>query len=324
MNFQTFLAQAATRTFWEQNPNLCFTGSAYPLAFFSLLFGQLKKLEVLPCPYQRIFVQETELSGLQAALAQSILGMQSFFWLADIEEVKGTKALQQFNSFLASYKGPNHVAYFIQNDAVPTGKTSATKIEIPAMASFEDTCALADFFGFAFDVKKKNFLKKLFYNNVQCPLDTCCMLVHYLQLLGSKSLDEAQSFFAVFTETDPSLFQLGEHFFAKNAKAFFQLWQTISKTYPDIFWIVFFSEQLWRAIHTVTFLQKKDFVAAKKMSYRLPSRFLHKDWQQANVQELIYAYEFLYLMDYALKTGSIFCACELFFMKYFSGAFASV
>lgn len=322
MNLQQFLTQATTKTFWDNHPSICFTSTAYPLVFFRFLFARLKNDNVLPGAFSRIFVQDNELAMIQANLCQTILGMQSFFWLGDIGQEKSTKAMQHFYASLYSYKGPNHVAFFIDAELLDTKKSDALKIQLPATVAFQDADALIMLLGINLEQPKKDFFKKFFDQNVTHPLDTCCMLASYLQLLSVKTLDQASGLLSLFTESNPSLFQLSEHFFSKNAKAFFATWEQLSTTYPDIFWITYWNEQLWRAIHTISFLQKKDFVSAKKMSYRLPSRFLHKDWRNISAAELINAYTFLYGMDYALKKGSTFCFCELLYMRYFSGSFA--
>jgi hypothetical protein len=69
-------------------------------------------------------------------------------------------------------------------------------------------------------------------------------------------------------------------------------------------------------------MHQKQFVNAKKMSYRLPYSFINKDWQRVQIDELVECYEFLYQIDYAIKTGSTFCSLDLFFAHYFAGIFA--
>jgi hypothetical protein len=122
----------------------------------------------------------------------------------------------------------------------------------------------------------------------------------------------------------PSLSALTEAFFAKDAQRFFSLWSALEKEYPEIFWIIFWSDHVWRAYNVIQFLQEKNFVQAKRMSFRLPYSFINRDWQKNSPSELVQAYQNLYSIDFALKKGSSFTALDLFYVNYFNGKFAGL
>ncbi len=323
MDFLAFLQAAQSPEFWQQRRNFCFTGSTYPLAWFSMFFKVLETKQLLPAPFQRIFIENTEKKTLYATLNQSILGTYSFFLLGDVTDEKETKSSLEFVSFVLTYKGPNYITYFVNNTSKVSLPRGMDAVVIPQELSAEQCKAVIAFFESTLDAKKTAWFKKTLTTSTVLSLDTCCMLIQYLELIGPKYFDEYTHFLETLIGASPSLSLLSEYFFAKNAVAFFSVWSKIGKEYPDVFWITFWSEQLWKAHHVIHFLKQKDFVVAKRTSFRLPYSFINRDWQKSNPIELVNAYAFLYRMDYGLKTGSTFCGLDLLYMNYFSGTFAA-
>jgi hypothetical protein len=92
----------------------------------------------------------------------------------------------------------------------------------------------------------------------------------------------------------------------------------MQESYPQLFWIVFWSEQVWRAHFVVTFLKDNNITQARSMSRRLPFSFIKTLWKKYSLKELAEANSFLYKADYAAKTGSTFCTLDLFFTNHFN------
>jgi hypothetical protein len=321
MDFITFLNTAQNKAWWEEKKNICFSGTTYPITWFTQLFAILNAKNFLPASYQRIHLDALEKKILYATFNQSILGSFSFFWLGDVTEEKETKATQELAQFLFSYKGPHHIAFFMSSDSKSLPKKTET-IALPQEVTYEIFIKLIDFFGITLDKKKQTFMSSFFSHASGLSLDACCMFMQYLELINTKQLDEHMPYFSHIAGAAPTLSTLSESFFSKNAQRFFSTWITIQKEYPDVFWVIFWSEQIWKAYHVIAYLKEKNFVNAKRMSIRLPYSFINRDWQKANADELVSAYQFLYDIDYAIKTGSTFCALDLFYMNYFSGKFA--
>lgn len=322
MDFLSFLSQASEQRFWLQRRRFCFVSEAYPLTFFNILFKKLEQKNILPAPYQRIFLESTEKKLLQATLQQSILGSYSFFWLGSLSEERESKSLQELAATLLAYQGPHTVAYFIESDSKLMPKKADDIIQLQTDLNIESFITLVQFFDITFDAKKMSLIRTLFNHNNTISLDVCWMLINYLELISSKYIEDYTIYLANLVGRAPSLSVLSEHFFSKNSQQFFALWPKIQKEYPDMFWIIFWAEQMWKAHYVTSFLHAKDFVQAKRMSFRLPYSFINRDWKKSSSKEFAQAYTFLYHMDYALKTGSSFCSLDLFYMNYFMGKFA--
>jgi len=321
MDFSAFLSSATTTEFWQGRTTFCFVGTTYPMLWFRMLFENLQHKHLLPYPVQYLHFDATEKKALHATLSQSMLGDFSFFWLGNINAEKETKASLEASAFLFSYRGPHAIAFFTtqQPKNLPT---ASIVVQLPSAVDNKHLVELASFFGINLDDKKKTLLKSIIPTSTTCDLETICMLLTYIELINPKYAEEYKNFLTNLIGTSPSLSALSEHFFAKNSRSFFQLWSSTRTQYPDVFWIVFWSEQIWKAHHVGAYLKEKNFVAAKRIGSRLPYSFMNRDWQKSNAKELAQAYEFLYHMDYALKTGSTFCSLDLFYMKYFTGTFA--
>jgi hypothetical protein len=321
MDFDTFLTSAITAPFWRQHTTYCFVGAQYPLLWFSKLFDMVAQKNLIPYPYQRIFVDSIEKKSLDATLSQSILGNYSFFWLGNVSGERENKNTQELVQTLCTYKGPHSIALFTTKSPKDIS-SSGVVIMLPSELQAQQVIRICDIFFTAPDAPQKSLVKKLLNDRVVLDLETCSMLINYVELADTQQTASYGNFLSSIIGSNPSLNQLSEQFFAKNAKAFFTLWHKVRDTYPEVFWIIFWAEQMWKSYHVIGYLEDKNFVQAKRIGFRLPYSFMNRDWQKSTTKELAGAYQFLYHMDYALKTGSTFNALDLFYMNYFSGSFA--
>lgn len=103
--------------------------------------------------------------------------------------------------------------------------------------------------------------------------------------------------------TQKSLFKLSEYFFAKREKMFLSYWHKVRTEYPHEFWVSFWSEQLWQAALFLAIMKEKRVATIEKHVRRLPFSFVKRDWRRCNKREIIVAHNFLYHIDYRLKSG---------------------
>ena len=311
---------AKNNDFWQQRQTLCFTSSEYPAAFCTAFFNFIRKDKALTNEFQRVDIVGREKRELYGLLGQAGFGSSLFFWLGNISDERESKSAAVFKQYLCSYQGPHSAAFFIATSDIPT-QLQATIIQLPTMLDMQEFIMLAHWFG-NFDINKKiPLFESLFYNRKQS-LQECVLLMDYVALASLKYKNTFSAYLQALYAPEKSLQQLAECFFEKKEKDFFILWGKIEQEYPPIFWVMFWTEQVWRAFHVSQFMNKKQFILAKKMSFRLPYSFISKGWQRVQMIELLQCYEFLYQIDYAVKTGSTFCSQDLFFAHYFAGVFA--
>lgn len=318
MDILSFLQEASEQSFWAQSPNICFRSEEFSPVFFNAIFAHLEKNNLLPYTKNRLDLAATDKKTVLATLNQSILGNCAVFWLSNIVSEGIDKGKQDLVNLLLNYQGPHHIIYFLPKDAKAIPGKTGMVIDIPGSVNIETLEALFAFFKQDLPLKKKDLLTRMLRENKNLPLDAACMIMNYLELVNVKNLDDFSSYLAHITQTQPSLNQLSEYFFTTNAPSFFSLWAEVEKEYPEMFWLAFWSEQIWKAHHVIGYLNKSDFVNAKRMSFRLPYSFINTHWKKFSQQNLTNLYQQLYLIDTKIKRGSSGdAALNFFFFSYF-------
>lgn len=318
MKFLEFLGQAKKKSFWQSNRVICFRSEAYPLLFFRMLLDFLKKREIAEIS----FLQVNQKLQLWKTLQQSFLGETSFYWLGNIaEKLKSKKNEPDVVELLSLYRGPHSIAFFVSGEHKVS--TSALKrmvvVDIPDTISRDEIQKLFSFFGMSVSLAKDKLIQDLITNAAHLSVDTSCMLAHYLSVTHVRFIGDLRKNLAAMIDPELSLYDLSQTFFSKKRKKFFSLWATCHNDYTVPFWVVYWGEQIWRAYNVVKFLRQNNFPAARRFSFRLPSSFIKEDWRQCSSQELKKAYQMIYDIDFAFKTGSTFCSLDLFYSSYFLG-----
>jgi hypothetical protein len=291
----------------------CFTSGAYSHYFFSKLFLFLRSSNRIPKKVAFINPMESDFLSFEAALSQLLLGMNEWYWLGDCTALFTEK----------KYKGPHTLLYFI-DEKKREKKLPYETVLLPTVLQEEDMEACLKILGKdAVYTSKKKIIKKLFEKVKTISLDQAFHFIDYLELVNVSSQDLLLAYLAPLYEEDHSLFTLSNFFFAKDRESFFLSWSVLEKKYPFPFWTAFWSDQIWRAYHTTFFLQKGDIDKARIISKRLPFAFIKIHWKYMSLEGLSAAYTFLFKSDYAFKTGSSFCAFDLFFASFFEGRFKS-
>lgn len=231
---------------------------------------------------------------------------------------KKTKDQQKIINFLLNYNGPNSILFFVPSDVnIPRGKKSDS-IEIENSVTFAEFKILTQFFESAISSEKLLLVKKFFANSKDISFDFACSLLNYLELINAKYIDELFAYLSTGLYLEPSLFQLSESFFAVKPKQFFKLWSNVHDNYSEMFWLAYWSEQIWQASHVIKFLKNKEFAQAKRMSYRLPYSYVDRHWRRMSLDHLSSLSDQLYGIDFALKRGALFPGVlDVVFCKHF-------
>lgn len=323
MTFLEFLGSSLNKNFWDDNFIYCFRSKQYPVMFFATLFQSLISKNLLEQKPQMLQASIVENSTILHTLSSSFLGNTTFYNLGEIG-IKSDKKTSELLKFLASYEGPNKILFFLSSEASNFDpKTKLCKvIYLDDEIDFKTFTLLANAFGKEKILQKQFLIKKIFDRTKTLSLDTFCMILEYLDLAGSNN-KEFEKFISHIIESKESLHTLSKHFFSKNSFELLNTWIKIKDDYPLIFWITFWSEQLWQAFNATKLLENGKLIEAKKIGYRLPFIFFNQLWKNCNTEEMASAHNFIYLADFHLKNGSLFDFFELFFSKYLSGEFSS-
>lgn len=317
MNLLSFLQSSVDLDFFKKNTKICFIAPDYSLLFFSLLMRGLKERNL---PIQSLDLSIDEAS-IKAQLSMCFLDQTSIFWLSDLSSFESKSKGNLFIDYLSQYQGPNAIIFFLKEKNDLLSKTVLT-LDFTSGISEEDYKSL---FNWLYPSAKLNspFIKTVFKKVKSLSLDQATLLINYNVVIGSKIEKFATEWFDNLIPPTQSLFDLSNHFFAKNSKDFFVLWHAIADKYPHVFWVTFWSEQLFRAYSFSVLNEQKNYVAAKKMAFRLPFAFIQRNWRNIQLQELVNAHAFIYNLDLAIKSGSTIDAVglELFYTKFLNSDF---
>ena len=321
MNFSQFLKSCDNKNFWTNKKVICFESKDYPLLFFNNLFNFLENKSLLPAQRKNLFLNSTEKIKLFASLQQSFLGQKSFYWLGEYKAGK-TELLE----YLINYKGPHFIVFCItsekSNAKLTTLLKKAGSVNIEDKINYETFEQIIKLNQKNLVTKKLTLIKKIFNQAGTLLLENACMLLQYIELTNSKESNQNFEYISSLAlETQPSLTFLAQHFFTKQPEKFFNIWSQVCDDYSDMFWISFWSEQIWRAYYVTKFMKQKNFSAARSLSFRLPYTFIQKDWQNICLNTLEKCHQFLYNNDYKLKRGSTFYNLDLFYFNYFTNKF---
>jgi len=320
MKLTEFLDQVQDPSFLQDTVVLHFKAKKeYPLLFFSFVMKKFK--DILSFDVETINLERQEKTAIKAKLSTTFLGQKKLYWLEDISALK-SKDRQLWSAYLKNYTGPN-VAAFFSNESLkvkPAGKTITVQID-----DFVDQKMLVKLVGICAKPISKSFLKvilSLFDMHKNLTLDLVCMLMNYGFLVGRKYKEFSDTWVHKIISPQKSLFTLSQYFFDKNPKMFFKLWLAIKEDFPETFWVVFWSEQVWRACNVVKYMQNRQMADARKISYRLPFAFMQRSWRKFTPDELVNAHNFLYSVDFSLKNGGASFSLDLFYSKFLHSQFA--
>ncbi len=292
---------------------------SYPLLFFShLLRNQHNDADQMVC----LDVAQRKEQEIKAQLETSFLGMKRTYWLGALHQLNKKKA-QDLLVYLHGYHGPNRILVAVSDELIKPYQKKTGVIEMVAVPTYITRGVFVQLFTYFVrepNQMDKRYIEQLYMRTDKINLDIACVLMHYLQVMGSK----AQDFFAHWLDQlvvpETSLFKLSQYFFAQQKTTFLKKWHDIKDEYPDQFWISFWSEQLWRGLFYCQAMQKRDIAHAKKIGYRLPFSFLQKDYRLYKIDQLQQAHQWLYDLDVSLKNGGDPIGLDIFLSRFFAQA----
>lgn len=287
----------------------------YPLLFFTALLQRIKK--EYDMPVEMIDLSVHDFASVKGKLETSFLGQTVFCWLRNVSDVS-VKVRKELFAYLATYTGPNRVAFFAYHADLPRVELRWLDLLIPEEIDRNLFIAVATHLYGMQEAYARQCAPLLVSAQTSMQLDDACLLTQYATLVGSKNVASfTHEWLDRLIKPKSSLFILSKHFFAKDARAFLPVWLHLSTQYSMQFWIAFWSEQLWSAAAYVSLMRKNDRLEAKKVASRLPVTFLQKNWRDYSLRELRNAHDCIYSFDYALKNGGSEFGLDLFYSKFF-------
>jgi hypothetical protein len=322
MKLIEFLTQIKKNKSFFSGKVVCFVGTDYPFLFFTKLFLCLDRNDFLPAPYKLLNFETVQKEELLGNLSQTFLGQKFFYWLSNstvkASDKKGSNVLQ----FLLEYKGPHFAAFYLDKTKGSRflKNTNISIVELPEVIDFTDLLKVFNFFEFELTVSKKNFIKEMLTEKcMYFNLDQICLLVQYLSLIGVNNKESFISYLnSVITQSSPSLNLLSRYFFENNSEKFFNLWSTLRNDFPDLFWLSFWSEKIYKAYFFIKLFKSGQEARARALSFGLPYGFIKSDWKKFSLKRLSNYYNFLYTNDFKVKRGSNFCFLDLFYLSHFN------
>jgi len=294
-----------------QDHVIYFTANTYPFNFFKLFFNFLNKQHRIKTT--NLFINNlAEWQACLPNLEMSFLGQKSYYWRLD------AKNKQAIYKYLANYQGPHTILIFVNSDDLNSNQKNIINLELKTN---KELASLVRLLPGANYLRITNFIKQVQDKlGVQLNIDQFCILIQYGLLV--RDLDEFDlKWVYQVIDLEQSLFDLSKHFLFRDSAAFYKSWATVSTTYPEQFWITFFSEQLFRAHWFIVYQKEQNFRLAKQIGFRLSFNFMKNGWRYLDPNLLLKAHDFLYQADYQIKNGGSELWLEAFFNKFFKSDF---
>jgi hypothetical protein len=322
--FDSFLAKLGKKSFWAESPVIAFHGKEYSFHFFYILFLYLEENSLLSCELKRTLCNSNNIPFCTSSLKENFLGNRSFYWLGDITGALSLKKNSNFYKFLCDYEGPNQLAFFIDSSLRLDFKKISYCVGVEDFVDFSLYKKLLDAIGgkqLAGAAKRINLVRNFFSFHGKVPLNFACVLANWISLvsISGQSSKMFLDYICYGLSDTPVLFDIADAFFSKNSDKFFDCWSRVFDLYPAVFWAAYWSDQIWRAHHVVSFSSKMDFAAARRFGFNLPFSFLNRSWKKYHVSYFAKLHDFLYGIDFSIKRGSQFCSFDLFFFNHFFG-----
>jgi hypothetical protein len=272
--------------------------------FFWFLFRTQQGCRLLSFP-----TNSADFSQWSSVLLQSFLGQSLVYWLSvPTAAAKSAKVRQQVAQFLKTYAGP-HAVWVLVGDEQAADFGSCRRVLIAPTVAATQLNDMAALFGMERSALVVSGLGVVPARGV-LTLDAAAVLLVHAGFVPTRSAEQATSFLQRLLPQDISLVVLAELFFSGHWQSFLTQWAAVSGAYSDMFWVSFWTEQLWRAYWVCWYMQRGQQARARSMSYRLPSTFMQAGWRQNSLLVLRAQYEHISFVDTALKSGSFFTADE--------------
>jgi len=314
MDLKTFLEYAQNQEWWSNQSVIFFVMDAdYPCLFFAHLF---KQIQPLTGPVQSLDFHDSENGhAIRASCESSFLGTKTFYWCKHLGTLEAKRRAVWLDYF-KRYRGPNCLLVGVSQmpNSVDRDKVQVAIEELSSTAEVQQILAWAGIR----DIKLRTFIAaELCKRTKKVPLDTIRLSAHYGILAGADYNTVLPRLIDTLLMPEKSLFTLSGFLLARNGQQFFRAWAAIASDFPEIFWVSYWSDVLWRAYYFATRMQSGNIVEAKQIGIRLPFSFLQRDWKTVNTAYLKNAVVRLYEIDRDLKNGAenSYAALEACFIR---------
>ena len=244
------------------------------------------------------------------------MGNKNIFYLKDLSWIDARQRAGWYD-YVLSYKGPHSLVISINGVEKQKESIDSLVIQVPDLFTRQQYQQFFNLF-FPFCQPDVVFDQKLFCVKSSIDIDMACRFMRYQTVVGKNSALFFDSWLVKIATPTTSLFTLSQYLFSGEAQKFYDYWLGIKDEYPEEFWTVFWSEQIWQAAIFVYKTKKVGYAEAKKSFTRLPFSFIQKDWKKHSITYLTEAHTMIYELDYRNKTGiESGYGFDLVFNKYF-------
>lgn len=288
-------------------------GSA-ALAFVQLQFEHTQQ------SYKQLYFNRSELVDIRAQLQTTFLGQAYVYVCSGYTELSASqkKALVQF---LQGYDGPHTVVLVLDKECPMLKALQLPMLQIPTTCTYDTAKQVVRYLPVRSSMQIAQFLQNMYTYKKQYTLQELLLLYGYSQVVGRQQKIFFETWVHRLVPSDSSLFELSDLLLAKKKQPFMKLWQRMYSQYSEIFWVVFWLEQCYKAYFYIYFSESKQVSYAKGIGHRLPFAFLRDGWRRQNKYELARAQQNLYAIDSAVKTGSSLDLVYMWPVKYVSNYF---
>ena len=317
MEHSKYIQQALLALHNQQTSVIVFQAAVYSHIFFMQFFESIKDEQTIDL--KMIDMQSGDFA-FKSQLSTSFLGMSCLYWLGDISSLK-PKQKEDLVNYLAGYQGPHKVILFLDEKTVLSQSQHLTIFTIKDKYFFQDAKSLWVTQDSKQAQKTALFLSEIYKIKNSFMLDELCLLKNYQHLIASDAKEFYASWVTRLVVPDTSLFMLSQLLFEKKEEAFFRLWLEIKPLYADMFWIAFWSDQLYRSYFFIAFTQQENFAAVKQVSFGLSFSFMKQSYKQYQLDELQCFHQAVYAIDTALKNGGNSYLLDQVYVEFFAGKF---
>jgi hypothetical protein len=299
-------------------PVVWLRGLHYPSFLVSIIreVVQKKAIQLLS-----LSLQDTSFEAIQQSSACSFLGETYWYSLGDCTDVPKKKQ-DQWRVYASGYAGPHTLIFYAPALFVRDVPNTWSVVDLPESVTIQEfeRIALA-WYGVHDTVGIMSLIKVLYRTDQVISCEQLFIVPMYASVVGKSLQDFVASYQRALVAVVPGLSLLSQHFFSKNKMAFYKEWAQQESLYQALFWITFWSEQLWRACAYIVSMQKNDRTSAYEISKnRLPYTFTKNGWRTIQSESLREAHAMLYTLDLLLKNGGDAASIELFYIRWFSAS----
>ncbi|MGD1997872.1 MAG: hypothetical protein PVJ92_03085 [Candidatus Dependentiae bacterium] len=304
--------QFITKTDWAQKPGGCILVA--DAAKSSLFIATLRQLIAQKHPemqQQILHLPNTAagMHGVRGQLSQTFLGTAIRYWVTTPSPWQA-KLKKQWFDLLAGYTGPHTIIMVMSEDDAGyfVGRKNVQRLVLPETITKQGLGKMAAAFGK--DRAARALTEQDLAPTGLLTLDQACQLLIHLEFLPLRQRDAVASYLGKLIPESSTLLEVSDLFFRRQWDRFFTVWRRLTGEYSDMFWVAFFTEQVWRAYYVQQAMKKNDRALARRLSFRLPSTYTTRTWRQIKSTELLELYEQLYFFDTRVKRGSSFTMNE--------------